>query len=655
MLNIVCVNAGNYQGRGAEYVNNLFDMVRRNLAEGFKGKFVCFTDDPNGLLPGIEHRELPDGLKGWWNKLYLFAPNVFPKGERVLYLDLDTLITGRLDEIASYAGEFAILRDFYRPNGWQSSVMAWEAGMMGHIWAGWNGLQRPDYQGGDQVIVELFQPRADLWQELFPDLFVSYKISDGDYPRKASVVVFHGKPRPHEVVEGWVPDVWKVGGFSRAELDAVCNTHDEILHEHIRHACSLKLPTLAPAPDHNGHVCIIGGGPWLPDALDEIKAMQGFGHKIWATNNSHDWLIELGIIPDACWFLDARESNVRFAANARSGVKYYVASQCHPKLFGALHGFDVTLYHNATVGAQEVIEAATDGDIHLVGGGTTVGMKALAAARFMGFKAFHFYGMDSCYREGAGHAYHQPENDNDRVMDVLAYGRKFKCAPWMVTQSEDFAEMVSMLVEQDCLLTVHGDGLLAHIAREMGKPQPKAVDWRAYEIIRRLDMPGPVGVEVGVFCGDLSTRLLDQPDVTLFLVDSWAGSGTDYQGDSGDFHAGLTQDQQDQCYRKTFERVAKYGKRARIVRKPSVEAARDFEDGSLDFAFIDADHSYEGCKADIAAWWPKVRPGGVFGGHDYANAEFPGFGVTQAVNEFAKGMDLELGNNYCWFVRKGAA
>lgn len=53
------------------------------------------------------------------------------------------------------------------------------------------------------------------------------------------------------------------------------------------------------------------------------------------------------------------------------------------------------------------------------------------------------------------------------------------------------------------------------------------------------------------------------------------------------------------------------------LRKPSVEAARDFADASIDTAFIDACHEYESVKADIAAWRPKIGPGGIIAGHDY--------------------------------------
>jgi hypothetical protein len=85
----------------------------------------------------------------------------------------------------------------------------------------------------------------------------------------------------------------------------------------------------------------------------------------------------------------------------------------------------------------------------------------------------------------------------------------------------------------------------------------------------------------------------------------------------------------------------------------SVAAAHTFLNQSLDFVFINADHSYEGCAADIHAWLPKVKAGGWIGGHDYDNTDYPGFGVKRAVDQ-AFGPAVELGENFCWRVIVGA-
>ena len=61
----------------------------------------------------------------------------------------------------------------------------------------------------------------------------------------------------------------------------------------------------------------------------------------------------------------------------------------------------------------------------------------------------------------------------------------------------------------------------------------------------------------------------------------------------------------------------------------SIEAAKMFEDESIDLVFIDACHEMAQVRADIDAWWPKVRVGGKLAGHDYSIDQFPG--VVSAV------------------------
>jgi predicted O-methyltransferase YrrM len=71
--------------------------------------------------------------------------------------------------------------------------------------------------------------------------------------------------------------------------------------------------------------------------------------------------------------------------------------------------------------------------------------------------------------------------------------------------------------------------------------------------------------------------------------------------------------------------------RLRLFVGDSVTASRAFKDDSVDFVFLDAGHDYADVKADIAAWWPKLKSGGIMAGHDYDEKNFPG--VVQAVNE----------------------
>ncbi len=207
MLTVCCIEQGNYLGCGARYVGNLQRAVERHLS--LPHRFLCLSDadDPNV-------RPLPHpGLKGWFNKLSLFKPGVFADGERVLYIDLDTIIAGSLDEIAAYAGEFAMLEDLVFPNQLASGVMAWRGGFGAEIWQSYARAGYPSHDlAGDQGWImhalKAGKTQADCLQDLYPGQIVSYKLSGGVLSPFARVLAFHGRPRPHEISDGWVPHFW---------------------------------------------------------------------------------------------------------------------------------------------------------------------------------------------------------------------------------------------------------------------------------------------------------------------------------------------------------------------------------------------------------------------------------------------------------------
>lgn len=81
------------------------------------------------------------------------------------------------------------------------------------------------------------------------------------------------------------------------------------------------------------------------------------------------------------------------------------------------------------------------------------------------------------------------------------------------------------------------------------------------------------------------------------------------------------------------------------------EAANEIKDKSLDFIFIDANHSYQYVKDDIKRWSPKVKLGGYIIGHDYNNmVSAPG--VTKAVNECFPSYQLQFDDDMIWYVKK---
>lgn len=648
MLNVccVCVNAKEYlDGRAVEAVEILYSMVRRNLAGGHRGRFTVFTDDPSLFagMAGVQPKQIPEGLTGWWAKLYLFSPDAFKDGERVLYFDLDTAITGQIDEIANYKGPFAILRDAYRVGGLQSSVMAWEAGVASSLWMNWDNAGRPELAGGDQAWIEReLRMKPDILQDLFPKQFRSYKVDCREFvPKGTSIVFFHGRPRPHEC-EGWVKDVWKVSDES---MFFALNVKEEQIRANIKHSLT-KERWIEMRDGTHSQAIIVGGGPSLENDLWRIKGYQISGAVVFATNNTYAYLKENGITPDAHVMHDARDANLAFVPKGET--KCYYASQCHPSVLDAA-GDRLVCWHPHSETCIDVLGDSQKG-LTMVSGGSTVGLNAISLAYILGHREFLLFGFDSSYAQGSHHAYPQALNDGELILDAHAHGQTFRAAPWMIQQSEQFIALARQLVVLGCEITVYGTGLLPTLANNLEAPRT-AADERAESILEWLkDISNPIGAEIGVFAGELSRKLLKRTDLTLYLVDSWAAQHDPQYADSGDFHAGLTEAQQERYFRMTHHMVYFAGPRAKIIRKESREAAKQIPDGSLDFVFIDADHSYEGCKADIDAWTPKVRSGGLITGHDYENTAFPRFGVKRAVDE--RFQEVTLGQNFTWCVRR---
>lgn len=151
-----------------------------------------------------------------------------------------------------------------------------------------------------------------------------------------------------------------------------------------------------------------------------------------------------------------------------------------------------------------------------------------------------------------------------------------------------------------------------------------------------------VGVEVGVEKGKFSDILLEKSELSkLHSIDLWKNLPQEIYNDINN----LTDEQHLVNKKETEELLKKYGQRSVIIQDDSVIASKMFKDNSLDFVYIDANHSYKNCKDDIKAYWPKVKIGGIISGHDYlAEGEYQEgtFGVKRAVDEFVKEKNQKL-------------
>ena len=229
---VVCLKWGSGP-YSAEWVNRLYRGVRRHLAPPFN--FVCFTDEPEGMEPAIEARDIQSltfepPLCGIWWKLAVLHPDAKLQGQ-CLFLDLDNLIVGDLNDFFTYPGEFCVIHNWIswrktilrpRPDIFNSSAYRFHAGA--HPEAAELFLRDPAAaQDKSRFSTEqafmthaIGAERATWWP---PEWVRSYKydirppfplnwVMTPKIPTGARVLALTGQPKPNEAIErgdtrGW--------------------------------------------------------------------------------------------------------------------------------------------------------------------------------------------------------------------------------------------------------------------------------------------------------------------------------------------------------------------------------------------------------------------------------------------------------------------
>lgn len=119
------------------------------------------------------------------------------------------------------------------------------------------------------------------------------------------------------------------------------------------------------------------------------------------------------------------------------------------------------------------------------------------------------------------------------------------------------------------------------------------------------------GAEIGCAEGRFSSAILTAwKGQRLYMVDPWENLSLEeypQSHDQVDFGA----------WYQSCLAISQRDPRATLIRKRSVQAAKDIANWSLDFVYIDAAHDYRNVLQDMDAWFPKVKPGGLFCGHDF--------------------------------------
>lgn len=204
MINVVSVWVGDKYS--PDYVHKLHDAICRHLGE--EQRHWSITDRPDELPEGVEPIHVHHDLLGWWQKVYMFSPEMpWAEGEEVLYMDLDVCVTGRLEGLPH-----GIIRDWHWPC-YNSSVMRWTHGEHRDIWDRFSldVIDRPteslqgylpagQVNGGDQEWIS----QVSAWETFPPEWFISYRDAQGWPPEGCKAVIFHGWPKQGDFDEnGW--------------------------------------------------------------------------------------------------------------------------------------------------------------------------------------------------------------------------------------------------------------------------------------------------------------------------------------------------------------------------------------------------------------------------------------------------------------------
>jgi hypothetical protein len=143
-------------------------------------------------------------------------------------------------------------------------------------------------------------------------------------------------------------------------------------------------------------------------------------------------------------------------------------------------------------------------------------------------------------------------------------------------------------------------------------------------------------VEIGVLSGGNAKDWISTWPGHLHLVDPWEPQDATIYKEKQDWHFA-------DCYKDCRELAEKFAPRITLHKMLSVSASAKFDDSSLDAVYIDGNHAYEAVMDDLNAWYPKVKKGGILGGHDYWQGTSDGAWcqVKQAVKEW-RGAPIQL-------------
>ncbi len=243
--------------------------------------------------------------------------------------------------------------------------------------------------------------------------------------------------------------------------------------EQMRENCQRDFPWFVGMAETGRDYVPICGGPSLRTRLSAVKARQMRGGIVTACNGAVKYLFSRGIEPEMACFVDQSDEVLHFIPDLPHDPIFLVASICHPKVFDRLEGRRVIVWH-PDIGEPEqnaILDLYPHKPASLIGGGNTIGMRMLNIGYALGFRRFHFYGLDSSFTGDDDHAYRKPDGyyERDRI-EAVFQGKKYYGASWMIQQGGEFMDIFyPLFVSKGCKIMVHGEGLIPDMCKALNQ------------------------------------------------------------------------------------------------------------------------------------------------------------------------------------------
>lgn len=203
-------------------------------------------------------------------------------------------------------------------------------------------------------------------------------------------------------------------------------------------------------------------GPSLADTWEEVRAFK----YVISCSGAHKFLVERGLVPTWHCEVDPRPHKVKLIGPPHEAVEYLMASTCHQEVFDHLEGFNVKLWHVfATEEEAMRILPATEWALT---GGSSVGLRAMTIARFLGFTDQHIFGMDGCEGKTGKHAAEHPNQPKNHCITTYE-GVEYRTTTSLLECAKQTFHELDML--QDVRATFRGEGLVQAMARRY-QPKP---------------------------------------------------------------------------------------------------------------------------------------------------------------------------------------